>query len=1014
MAPLPPAAQPPPGRSGASACPLQSAFGVGGVDGLASLVLSGSAPLVEALTQGTPGASPLDRACGLFDGSNVRGAAAAAPATAVAAAAAAAPSVPQRLGPQSLPLLAPPLDLMGGEHVRGKVASAWMASYGEESDRLARRVEKWQKKMARLERRQRARAASGGGRDSSDAETDLDSDDAEGRDEGGRGRVAASVVTAGAANTPPRMPRPFTPLQSLLWGPLNHYCDVYFAARTHRNARELRTLLALHVANHALKAREAVQRHDQRIKEAATTRRVAKLARTVDAAAGTKGARGGAAGPAAGGGQSLLEMLEERARKEAAGPDTAQAEAQGDAPGRRGARRSGGAEAGMEGDAEFRDQGFTRPRVLVLLPFRNAALAFVRSLLRLFPGRQVFNINRFFREFSEEGSGLGAECEEDEEDEAARKAELKRLAELGDKGAAEAAVIATASRRRRQMMSDVEDGESSGAEDEDENGATGVGEGGATSGPSASDLALLTQALTRDTLLGAGSAASATSAKGYLFNSGRQGWTGDMLSRLKRLKDKGALLTGAAASAAAIDLNEATDLDATEREWLKALSGAAEADEDKQADEAEREAYLATLLAGSRSTSALAVTSGRKKVDDSILGKNRGAVLNAKGRMAALEKQMRREQRKVEERERELLLRKQKSLPLDYRLTFTGNIDDDFKCGIALNRKGVRLYADFYDCDIIVASPLGIRRIIGGEGENEKRRDFDFLSSIEVVALDGGAEVMGLQNWDHVLNIFSVLNKTPIRQRDTDFTRVREWNLAGWAKYYRQTICFSSYLDLDVNFVMRSRCFNTQGSLVVRGTYTGTISRVVPAVKQNFQKILSDSLAAADDARFAYFRDTVLPELQAGVNADTGAVLSHTIIYIPSYFDYVRLRNLLDQKEMEFASCSEYSEDVDVSMARKAFARGEFPILLYTERFHFFRRLRLKGVRHVIFYSPPSVPHFYPEMLNLLEGAGSRGEPISATCLFSSYDALALERVVGTDRASRMIADNTRSTFFFV
>jgi hypothetical protein len=62
----------------------------------------------------------------------------------------------------------------------------------------------------------------------------------------------------------------------------------------------------------------------------------------------------------------------------------------------------------------------TRIRIgtfLVLLPLRHNALQFVRSLLRLLAhggGRQIANRNRFFHEFSEEDSGLGAEWEDDE------------------------------------------------------------------------------------------------------------------------------------------------------------------------------------------------------------------------------------------------------------------------------------------------------------------------------------------------------------------------------------------------------------------------------------------------------------------------------------------------------------------------------------------------------------------------------------------------------------------------
>jgi len=50
-----------------------------------------------------------------------------------------------------------------------------------------------------------------------------------------------------------------------------------------------------------------------------------------------------------------------------------------------------------------------------------------------------------------------------------------------------------------------------------------------------------------------------------------------------------------------------------------------------------------------------------------------------------------------------------------------------------VTRTGLNLYSNFYSSDILVASPLGLRRIIGAEGEKEC--DFDFLSSIEVLVL---------------------------------------------------------------------------------------------------------------------------------------------------------------------------------------------------------------------------------------------------------------------------------------
>lgn len=323
----------------------------------------------------------------------------------------------------------------------------------------------------------------------------------------------------------------------------------------------------------------------------------------------------------------------------------------------------------------------------------------------------------------------------------------------------------------------------------------------------------------------------------------------------------------------------------------------------------------------------------------------------------------------------------------------------------------MKLYADFYSADVIVASPLGLRRIMGGEGD--KKRDTDFLSSIEVVVLQD-AHVFLHQNWSHLVDVFALLNALPRSTGDTDFGRVREWDLAGAGKYYRQTLCFTSYMDASINHLMRRSCANLAGGILLRGLYSGTITRVVPSIRQVFQRIHSPSLAAADDARFAYFQDKILPELQAGVATETGAVLSHTLIFIPSYFDYVRLRNALDAKELEFVTCSEYSEDSDVARARGQFFSGASPIMLLTERFHFFRRYKIRGIRHLIFYAPPSNSGFYDEFLNLLEDAIAKNFATSCTVLFTRGDSLALERVVGSERVGRMLSDGAKSTFVFV
>ena len=53
--------------------------------------------------------------------------------------------------------------------------------------------------------------------------------------------------------------------------------------------------------------------------------------------------------------------------------------------------------------------------------------------------------------------------------------------------------------------------------------------------------------------------------------------------------------------------------------------------------------------------------------------------------------------------------------PRDHVEMFKGNVDDSFRVGIKVTRKSVKLFSEFYSCDVIIASPLGLRMSIEKE-----------------------------------------------------------------------------------------------------------------------------------------------------------------------------------------------------------------------------------------------------------------------------------------------------------
>ncbi|NXB43069.1 DIEXF factor, partial [Leucopsar rothschildi] len=333
--------------------------------------------------------------------------------------------------------------------------------------------------------------------------------------------------------------------------------------------------------------------------------------------------------------------------------------------------------------------------------------------------------------------------------------------------------------------------------------------------------------------------------------------------------------------------------------------------------------------------------------------------------------------------------------PEDYEAVFAGNIDDHFRIGVAILQKSMRLYAPFYSSDIIIASPLGIRTVIGAEGE--KKRDFDFLSSIEILIIDQ-ADIYLMQNWEHVLHLMKHINLLPLDSHGVDFSRVRMLNLNNWSKYYRQTLLFSALQDPQINSVFNKHCFNYTGQVAIRNVpLTGSISHVVVQLPHVFRRLEADSVTSMIDARFQFFIDKVLPEYR-------DAIMSHTLIYVPSYFDYVRLRNYFKKEDLNFTHICEYTKKAAVCRARRFFLKGEKQFLLFTERFHFYKRYTIKGIRNLIFYELPTYSHFYSEICNMLKATDS-GVDATWTCtvLYSKYDAQKLAAVVGIDRTAQML-----------
>jgi U3 small nucleolar RNA-associated protein 25 len=320
--------------------------------------------------------------------------------------------------------------------------------------------------------------------------------------------------------------------------------------------------------------------------------------------------------------------------------------------------------------------------------------------------------------------------------------------------------------------------------------------------------------------------------------------------------------------------------------------------------------------------------------------------------------------------------------PKDFNQTFEGNIDDCYKIGLKFQRKNVKLYSNFQTSDILIVSPLGLKLIIGEEGD--KKRDFDYLSSIEILMV-WHPHIYLMQNWEHFKSIYDHLNLIPIHQQSCDFSRVKTHVLEGNAKMTRQTlVCSDSQFAELSSFI--NTCSNHSGSVRISSKIPGQILNVTSKTPQVFIRINTPlTVSELPDARFDNFIKIILPKL---------IHKPKTLLFIPSYYDFVRVRLHLKNHNYSFVAVSEYSPKAHVDQSRHFFNNGKVPLMVFTERLHFFRRYNF-SCEDLIFYSPAVFAKGYEQLVAFSD----------STCMvyWSVYDRFAMERIVGSDRCEKMV-----------
>jgi len=364
----------------------------------------------------------------------------------------------------------------------------------------------------------------------------------------------------------------------------------------------------------------------------------------------------------------------------------------------------------------------------------------------------------------------------------------------------------------------------------------------------------------------------------------------------------------------------------------------------------------------------------------------------------------------------------------DYSHLMYGRNDDQFRFGISFTTHSAKLFTQFYKSDIIVCSPLGLRMVVGSR--EEKNRDFDFLSSVDIAVFDR-ADALRMQNWNHLQECLQVLNVQPAKMPETcDIYNLRDSYINKSGRLYRQTIVTSNgtFPDMRVAFhdkftlpkkkkktldenveessmqVLEEIAKNVdsrprrnfRGLMELSNAADGTPMKTGFSwgiARQMFVVTRAPSAGEIPESMFETFKSRVWP---------TAGGLERLLIVVSGndgYGDFCRLRQFFQDEGTNYGFCHEYSDHKELSKSRKEFFDGVNRVLLITERWWFLRRYKIKGAGQILFYGVPETPLLYSDALSWMK-VPSRCNAM--TLLEPKYEACALEAIVGTQQALSM------------
>jgi len=207
-------------------------------------------------------------------------------------------------------------------------------------------------------------------------------------------------------------------------------------------------------------------------------------------------------------------------------------------------------------------------------------------------------------------------------------------------------------------------------------------------------------------------------------------------------------------------------------------------------------------------------------------------------------------------------------------------------------------------------------------------------------------------------------------------------------------------MNPDINGLCSQYCNNIRGLVKVRSFYDGVLGPIAGNIPQIFERINCSDPSEVEDERYNYFVNTVFQRFK---NSADGRFL----IIVSSYLDFVRLRNYFDMCNIPFYGISEYTEKTKNVLTK--FRQDSANFLVYTERHFYYHAPKLSDfkINQIVYYSLPENEIIYEIFAKKGINIRAQYPACRILSLFSTFDALKLERIVGTKRCKYLLTSDS-------